>query len=616
MAEIALGCITNPDGDDRTRRLAVDGAHAMKGNIMGEAGARRMGGGRAIAEMLKLHGARAMFGMGGFQLLPLYDGIRALGNETPRHIHVNDERSAAFAADGYGRVSGRPGLCDGTLGPGATNLITGLVEGLTAGSPIVAFTGDANRDHAGKNMTQETPRQAELLSLTSKELIRLERGPRIPEMIRRAFIGATSGRPGPVVVNVPENVTHGEWDFRADDFYADEAALGAAGRRIRPDRRAVARAAELIRAAERPLLLVGGGVHLSEAWDELAAFAERLGIPVAHTLSGKGAVACAHPLCLGLFGRFDRGANAAIREADLLIAAGFKFGEIATVRYSLMPPGARVVQIDIAPEELGKHQKLSVALWADCKAALSDLLDALADTAETQRSRRREYVAALQNWQRQWREEAQGRLQSAERPIGMARLCHELTTALARDGILVADGGFAAHWAGLFFETHRAGRFFIANRGNASIGYGVPGGLGAKLAAGRAPVIALTGDVGFNMSMGEVETAIRERIPLVIVVVNNAAAGYVKALQCALFDGRYQSSDLHETDYAAVAKALGCTGIRVQDADMLAGALKEAVTEQSGPVVIDVVTTRDPAQMLPGTDARTRVPIARGDRPI
>jgi len=574
----------------------------------------RMGGGRAIAEMLKLHGARFMFGMGGFQLLPLYDAIRDLGNEAPRHIHVNDERTAAFAADAYARVSGRPGLCDGTLGPGATNLITGLVEGLTGGSPIVAFTGDANRDHAGKNMTQETPRQAELMSLVSKELIRLERGPRIPEVVRRAFVGATSGRPGPVVINVPENVTHGEWEFRADDFYAVEPTLGAAGRRIRPDARALARAAELVHAAERPVLLVGGGVHLSEAYAELAGFAEQCGIPVAHTLSGKGGLACRHPLCLGLFGRFDRGANAAIKSADLLIAVGFKFGEIATVRYSLVPREASVIQIDIAPEELGKHQKVSVPLWADCRAALEDLLQAVADTAPAQRARRQAYLAGLQEQQRRWRAEVQGRLQSSEQPIAVARLCYELTSALAEGGILVADGGFAAHWAGLFFETSRAGRTFVANRGNASIGYGLPGGIGAKLAAGRTPVVALTGDVGFNMAMGELETAMRERIPLVVVIVNNAAAGYVKALQHAMFGGRYQSADLREIDYAGVAKALGCKGTRIRDAAMLAGALKEALTETEGPVVLDVVTTRDPGQMLPAADARTKAAAASGDR--
>src|SRR5207244_6779660 len=211
----------------------------------------RMNGGRALAEMLRLSGAGPMFGMGGFQLLPFYDALSRLGL---RHFLINDERCGAFAADAYARVTNRPGICDGTLGPGATNLVTGLVESLNGGIPIVAIAGDTNRMHSWKNMTQEA-RQVEILKPAVKELIRVEGTKRIPELVRRAFAVATSGRPGPVVLDVPEDVCHGEHDFDAADFWVDDATLKAQARRTRPDPHELERAAKIIAKAERPLLL-------------------------------------------------------------------------------------------------------------------------------------------------------------------------------------------------------------------------------------------------------------------------------------------------------------------------------------------------------------------------
>jgi acetolactate synthase-1/2/3 large subunit len=212
-----------------------------------------------------------------------------------------------------------------------------------------------------------------------------------------------------------------------------------------------------------------------------------------------------------------------------------------------------------------------------------------------------------------WRGEAAPRLDSSERPIHMARLCRELNSALPADSILVADGGFAGHWTGLLYDTKSPGRRFIPDRGLASIGYGLPGGIGAALAAPQTPVVAITGDGGFNMTLGEIETARRAGIGLTIVVVNNAASGYVKALQHAMFRGRYQSSDLVEMDYAAIARAMGCAGIRVEDPERLGAALHEGLAERSRPTILDIVVTRDPARMLPAVDNRT-VEIRQGDR--
>jgi acetolactate synthase I/II/III large subunit len=568
-----------------------------------------MNGGRALAEMLRLAGAGPMFGMGGFQLLPFYDAIGLVGLT---HHLINDERCGAFAADAYARVTNRPGICDGTLGPGATNLLTGLVESLNGGIPIIAITGNTNRAHSWKNMTQEC-RQVEILRPAVKDVMRIEMISRIPELVRRAFAVATCGRPGPVLLDVPEDVCHGMHDFAADDFEIDEATLQAPARRVRPDRAEIERAAKLIAKAKRPLLLVGGGIHLSEAWEALASLAKAQSIPVAHTMTGKGSISCTNPLSVGLFGRYSRIANDMIDASDCLVVVGCKLGEIATKRFSLLPAHIPVIHLDIVAEEIGRCIPAEVSLWGDARAGLEDLAEALSDSNSAARARRADYVAEITPRQKKWEAEAASRLNSRDRPVHMARLCRELNKTLPAEAILVADGGFAGHWTGLLYDTKQAGRRFIPDRGLASIGYGLPGGIGACLAAPDRPVVAISGDGGFNMTLGDLESARRIGCGLTVIVVNNAASGYVKALQHAMMGGRYQSADLNEMDYAAIARTMGCGGIRVEDPEALALALQQGMEESDRPTIIDVVVTRDPAQMLPAVDNRT-VQIKQGDR--
>jgi acetolactate synthase I/II/III large subunit len=568
-----------------------------------------MNGGRALAEMLRLAGAGPMFGMGGFQLLPFYDAIGRVGLT---HHLINDERCGAFAADAYARVTNRPGICDGTLGPGATNLLTGLVESLNGGIPIIAITGNTNRNHSWKNMTQEC-RQVEILRPAVKELMRIEVISRIPELVRRAFAVATSGRPGPVLLDVPEDVCHGLHEFAAEDFAIDETTLRAPARRARPDRAEIERAAKLIAKAKRPLLLVGGGIHLSEAWQALLRLAEAQAIPVAHTMSGKGSISCASPLSLGLFGRYSRIANDMIDASDCLLVVGCKLGEIATKRFTLPPAQIPLIHLDIVAEEIGRSIPAEVSLWGDARAGLEDLAEALSDSNRNARASRADYLAEVAPRLRKWEAEAAPRLNSPDRPVHMARLCRELNKTLPAEAILVADGGFAGHWTGLLYDTKQAGRQFIPDRGLASIGYGLPGGIGACLAAPDRPVVAISGDGGFNMTLGDLETARRIGCGVTVIVVNNAASGYVKALQHAMMGGRYQSADLNEMDYAAIARTMGCGGIRVEDPEALAPALQQGMAERDRPTVVDVVVTRDPAQMLPAVDNRT-VQIKQGDR--
>ncbi len=564
-----------------------------------------MRGGDAIVKMLQLHNVDLALGMGGFQVLPYYDAL-AHQNQI-RHVLIRDEKHGAFAADGYARITNRPAVANSTLGPGATNLISGAAESFGASLPMILLTGEVNSALAGRSATQESD-QVGMLKPTVKASITVNRIERLPELIRRAHAIATGGRPGPVNLNVPEEVCHGTYDFPDDDLYADPSAMEACARRPRPDPLDVEKAAALIRNASNPMMLVGGGIHLSRAYAELADFIALTGIPTAYTISGKGALADTHPLAVGLSGRYSRFANPLIAKADVLVVVGSKLGEIATNRWTVIRPGTKVIHIDIDPTELGKFYRVAVGMWADAKAALIDLTAAIAEDQAVLANRKRDQAAEVAELRRQWMEKSEGQRISDEQPIHMARLLHEMRSVVPAESVIVADGGFAAHWSALLYDITAPGRTYIANRGHAAIGYGLPGAMGAKIAAGRAtPVIALCGDNGFAMTALELETARRVGAPVIVVVVNNSALGYVKALQHSLYDGRYISSDFLDVGFVEIAKACGCEGLLVKDPNDLGQAFRTAMEVQTDrPILLDVRTTTDPAKMLPGVDSRTR----------
>ena len=568
-----------------------------------------MTGGEAIARLLRAQGTGPMFGMGGFQLLPFYDAARRLGLT---HSLINDERSGVFAAEAYAKITQRVGVVDATLGPGATNLVTGLVEALNAGTPLVAVVGNSHRLHSWKNMTQES-RQIEILRPAVKELIRVEIIERLPELVRRAFQVATSGRPGPVVLDIPEDICHATFPFNPDELDTIQNFQSAPAMRIRPSQGQILKAKELLEKSQSPLILAGGGVHISGAADTLENFSKKYGIPVAHTMTGKGAIACTSNLNAGLFGRYDRIANNFIEKSDCLLVIGCKLGEIATKRFSLPPSNIPLIHIELLAEEIGRTVQPDISLWGDAKATIEELDMAMNNNVQSQLELRHDYCSTVQIKMEEWRKSVAPRLTSNEIPINMARLMNELNSILPKDAILVADGGFAAHWGGLLFDTKQAGRGFLPDRGFASIGYGLPGAMGASL-AGAGPVVSITGDGGFNMTLGELETARRMNLAFTIIVVNNAASGYVKALQHLMYgEGAYQSSDLAETNYASTAEALGCEGIRVEDPSKIRDAISRGLSNTNCPTVIDLVVTRDPAKMLPGVDNRAAT-IKKGDR--
>ena len=568
-----------------------------------------MTGGEAIARLLRAHRIGPMFGMGGFQLLPFYDAARRLGLT---HSLINDERCGVFAADAYAKITGRVGVVDATLGPGATNLVTGLVEALNAGTPLVAIVGNSHRLHSWKNMTQES-RQVEILRPAVKELIKVEMIERLPELVIRAFQVATTGRPGPVVLDIPEDICHASYPFNPDELDIPQPYQRIPNLRTRPDLSSIKEATQLLKNSKRPLILAGGGVHLSDAAQTLQSFAETFSIPVAHTMTGKGAISCNNPLNAGLFGRYDRIANQFIEKSDCLFVIGCKLGEIATKRFTLPPKNIPVIHLEVVAEEIGRTLQPTIALWGDAKEGIKDLASVMQSDAKQQKERRASYIEEVSKHMRDWRASVNERLASEEIPINMARLMHELNNELPENAILVADGGFAAHWGGLLYDTKRAGRGFLPDRGFASIGYGLPGAIGGAL-ANSGPIVAITGDGGFNMTLGELETAKRMELEFVIIVVNNAASGYVKALQHLMYgEGAYQSSDLEETNYAEAAEALGCKGIRVEDPNEISKAISIGLKHKGCPTIIDLVVTRDPAKMLPGVDNRAAT-IKKGDR--
>lgn len=557
-------------------------------------------GGEAVVRMLTLHDVEFAFGMAGYQSLPYYDALAR--QRQVRHILIRDEKHGAFMADGYARIKNRAAVADATLGPGATNLISGLAESFGASIPMIALTGEVNALIGGRAATQESD-QFGMIKPTVKMSISVDRIERIPELVRRAFTVAHSGRPGPVHLNVREDVMHARFDFPDAAFYATPESSSAAGRPARPDTAVLERAAAAIRRAQRPVMLVGGGIHQSEGWAEVQRLAELTGMPVATTMSGKGAIAETHPLSVGVFGRYSRIGNDLIKAADLLLVVGCKLGEIATNRWSLLPPEVIIVQIDVDPTELGKVYRTDMGIQADARLGLRDLADALGDEGAQSPAHSQAYLEEIEGRRHAWAAEAMPNYHSDEQPIHNARLLHELRAGLPDDAIVVADGGFAAHWSGLLFDTRLPGRTYIANRGHAAIGYGLSGAIGAKLAAPDKVVVALCGDNGFAMALAELETSRRVGAPVVCVVIDNIALGYVKALQHGLYEDRFVSSDFLDVDYGALGRDFGCFGTRVTDPAKLRGVLGDAIASGQT-AVVDVMVTTDASQMLPGVDTR------------
>ncbi|MBE7555783.1 MAG: thiamine pyrophosphate-binding protein [Anaerolineales bacterium] len=546
-------------------------------------------GGDVLVEMLLQYGVPVVFGLAGGQTLPLYDAIRSRAPRI-RHIPMRDERNAAYAADGYARISGRVGVCDATVGPGSIKFTSGLAEAYNSSIPLVALVSDMPHDwlvvryRGGGNQLVD---QMAVLAPLCKWTARLPTARKLPELVQRAFHMAASGRPGPVAIELPQDLFK---EVQDGDAPSVEPRFGAVpAYRPAPDPGAVRAAVELLEAANRPVMIAGGGVWCSNAGPQLVALAERLALPVATTLSGKGAISETHPLALGVLGSLG-GTSAArkfVEEADVILAVGFKFGQNPTYLWTLPTPGQRLIHLDIDGAEIGKVFPIEVGLAADARLGLAALLEA------SQAARPIEPVAArIAHLKAEWQANLAAAAAAAQpiKPQQVAALLNELA---GPDDILVCDASFASGWGGMYFEA-RDNRRVIFPRGMAGLGWGLPAAIGAQLARPASNVIVLAGDGAMTYCLGELATLAQEKLNVKVVVLNNSTMGWIKWEQAVFWDGKFQSTDLSRVNFAVVAQGLGCAGWQVSDPAGLREALAQALAAEQ-PVVVDVETSASEA---------------------
>lgn len=546
-----------------------------------------MNAGDVLGALLVQHGVRYVFGIPGGQTAPLYRFIGRSGGVI-RHVHIRDERSGPYMADAYARVTGRLAVCDAVPGPGVVKFPSGLYEALASSVPLIAVAGDIARDWArlapyacaAQGLDQPT-----LLRSVCKAVLPVTSGATMAAQVERAFAIATTGRAGPVVLNIPSDVMREEvdtWPPAADARYSSVPAV-----RVRPPAEDVEGAARVLLQARRPVMVVGGGGLLSRAVDEVRTLAELLAMPVATTVSGKGVIAEGHPLAVGVVGGQygEESANAVVREADVVFLVGFKSSQQSTFAWQLPTPEQRVVHLDVDPYEIGKVFATEVGLVGDAAAGLRDLHARIAalQPSAPDRSSWLEYVGrAKREWEADVEGEAQPRL-----PIEPAYLLRELQRQTAPDDIFVSDASFSVGWITSFYDVRHAGRRCIFARGSATLGFGLPAAIGASFAAPDSRVVCVAGDGGVAYALGELSTCRKYNLPVTLVVLNNGCLGYSKWGE-RHGEQRYENVDFPPTDFATIARGFGCTGIRVERPDELGDAISRSLRED-GPSVLDVV---------------------------
>ena len=546
-----------------------------------------MHGGEAIVAMLEAFGVELMFGLPGDQT-HIYDAIAR--RKRIRHVLVRHEEAAALMADAYARVTGKVGVCDATVGPGATNLISGIGESFTSGLPVVAIVSDIRSDWRGRGSLQEVD-QVGIFKPITKAAFTLDHTVRIPEIVRRAFQVATTGKPGPVLINCPLDILKGEAEFAANAFEVATRYGSFPPHRYLPPAEEIAEAVQRLLSARRPLIVCGGGVLSSGAWSEVAALAELLEIPVATTFMGKGSLPENHPLALGPFGLLGRPvANEWVLGADFVLALGTRFTNVDTAGWRIPRPGVAIVQVDVDPEELGRNYPVALGLAGDIRAVVSAMIDAIRrDNGKKSFGLRGEVERIRQRWLIERGPDSELARKQGTKPIHPLQAIRALRQSLRPEDVIICDSGFNQIWGGQYFEVHRAGRAYLGPRGFGVMGYSFPAAIAVKLADPSRRVVALCGDGGFSMVLQELETALRVDAPVVVCVLNNRNLEYVKQNQRMLYESRFLSSDHLDVDFARIAQAFGCFGERVESSDGLEEALGRAL-DCGKPAVVDVVT--------------------------
>lgn len=547
-------------------------------------------GARFLAETFKGYGVTHVF----FVEAILRKTLVEMEDLGIRRILVHTEKAAAYMADGYARITKRPGVCM-AQSVGAANLASGLQDPYLGASPVIALTAKKPPLWQNRHSYQEIP-HAPLFEAVTKYRVAVDTPEQLPFYLRQAFREATSGCPGPVHLDFAGGYA-GSGIESAEGY--DEAIIEATFRRFpalrpEPEAEALRKAVELLQSAGRPIMVAGGGARASEAGPELIELAEKLAIPVATSLNGKDTITDAHPLNVGVVGSYSRWcANRAVSEADLVLFIGSHTGDQVTNDWTVPRVGTPVIQIDIDPSELGRSYPNAVSLLGDAKTTLRRMIDLIEKKRDNP-----EWTQRVQQLLQDWRGETEPLWSSEAKPIRPERLCREVSAALPANGILVSDTGFAGIWTGTMVDFPHAGQSYLRAAG--SLGWAFPAALGAKCGAPDRPVVCFIGDGGFYYHLSELETANRCGINAVTVINNNQYLRQcVEGINQAYGDrpgNRDEQCKFTAIDFARIAQDMGCVGIRVENPADIAAALREALSLER-PVVVDVIT--DPGCKAP-----------------
>lgn len=546
-----------------------------------------MSGAHVMAQALKRHGVEVIFGQSIpaalFLAAPHY-GIRQIGYRT--------ENAGSVMADAYARISHKVAVVTAQNGPAATLLVPGLAEAYKASIPIVAIVQDVARPFADKNAFQELD-HLDLFKGVAKWIKRVADVNRIDDYVDMAFTAAASGRPGPAVLIAPIDMFVETAESRNDSRMASLGSFPLDRSGPDPDR--VAEAAKLLASAERPLIIAGGGVHVSDAAGELAALQERFSIPVATTVMGKGAVDEGHPLSVGIVGYFmatrsrTKHLRELVTEADVIMLIGNRTNQNGTDSWSLFPKDAKYIHLDIDGQEIGRNYE-ALRLVGDAKVGIKALSVALEGEDGAKRKATRSVLEkTISEGLAKGRADAEAVETSNASPIRPERLMRDLDSLLTPDHIVVSDASYSSIWVGNHLKSRKAGMRFLTPRGLAGLGWGLPYALGAKCARPDAPIFALVGDGGFAHVWSELETARRMGLNVVVAVLNNSILGYEKHAEKVIFNEYSDACDFTPVDHAAIARGAGCEGVRIEKAQDFLPALKAAFAANTT-TVLDVIT--------------------------
>ena len=542
----------------------------------------RMSGSRFMSETFKGYGITHLFVMP-YVLNPVLRDCEQLGI---RRVMCHSEKGAAYMADGYARIGRKPSVCM-SQSVGAANLAAGLQDACLACSPVVAITGRLEQIKQHRHAYQEIDHRGPFASVTKFDS-QVTSASELPFFLRQAFREATTGTPGPTHLDVDgidgTVVANDEADL---ELIIEEPFTRLPPFRPEPELALVREALELLAAAERPVIVAGGGVTVSQAEEELIALAEKLSIPVATALNAKTAIPADHPLAVGVPGNYSRACtNQIVCEADFVFFVGSHTGGQLTHDWRIPPPGATVIQVDINPAELGRSYPIRLGMQGDARATLRKMLK----HCETTESRTA-WIDRVHKLIREWREDVAPLVNSEEVPMRPERLCQELSETLPSDAVLVSDTGHAGIWTGTMLDFKDPGQSYIRCAG--SLGWGIPAAIGAKCAVGDRPVICFTGDGGVYYHLTELDTAVRCRINTVTVINNNSSLNQEQVGVERTYGARVPGSDelwmLSDIDFDKVAESMGCFGVQVTRPAEFAGALEQALS-CGKPAVIDVKT--------------------------